>query len=75
MPKYKTTMSVYGLDRGETFESDDPRWADMVKAGFVTVVEQSGLRAVPDESKVETGEVYQRNLFEEDDDEADVDGQ
>lgn len=38
MAKYRMAMTAFGLDRGDTFESNDPGWADRAKAGFVSVV-------------------------------------
>lgn len=39
MKTYKTAMTILGLGRGDTFESDDPGWDKYVKGGFLTVVD------------------------------------
>lgn len=39
MAKYRAAMTAFGLATGDVFESDDPRWADQVKAGTVVLVD------------------------------------
>jgi hypothetical protein len=48
MAKYRTSMTAFGLDRGDTFESDDPRWADHAKAGNVILVDDDDKLTVPE---------------------------
>lgn len=39
MAKYRASMTAFGLARGDTFESNDPRWDDQVAAGNLVRVD------------------------------------
>lgn len=53
MAKYQTALTAFGLSRGDTFESNDPRWEEHVKAGNLIRIDDDAELTVDDEEDVD----------------------